>query len=201
MVLMALAFFIKADTKPVDPGPGKYGRTTSVVLYEAPSKGVAETWAKDFAQRRLLEDHPDQRLTSLKVIPIHDRLFTLNGDELIDWSAFVEQVRTMEWDDHRSNEFGIGMVFTTKMKPSPSSEPVRFDATAIKKQIPDANRYNWDEKKQSYYVLYCDNEAFVVRAMNMFVCSQPYALATKGTIDGGESVTVTTWPGSEKYQQ
>ena len=201
MTLLALAFFITVNTSPIIPGPDQYGQSASVILYDAPSKEDAEHWANDFAQRRLLENHPDQKLTSLKVIPIRDRLLTSNGDELIDWDAFAEHVRATESYDDHPNEFGIGMLLKPQVKSSPTSEPVAFDVDAIKKQIPNAELYNWDEKKQFHYILYQNSEAFIVRAMNMLLSCQPYSLATKENTDVTQPVEISPWTGAEKYHK
>ena len=44
--------------------------------------------------------------------------------------------------------------------------------TAIKESMgSNADNFNWDEKKQFYFIVYSDSNAFVVKSLNIITCS------------------------------
>ena len=203
MSLLALAFFITANTSPIEPGPHRYGSTTSVVLYEAPSQEAAEEWGKSYVERMLLDGHPDQKLTELKVIPLHDSLLTSTGETPIEWPSLVERAKATERYNDRSNEVGSSMVLMLNPKPSPpaSTKPEAYDVEAVKKHVPDAAKWNWDETKPCYYLLYRDNDAFVVQSMNMLLAGSVFVKSKGGEMEEKQRVLISAWPGAEKYQK
>jgi hypothetical protein len=199
---MTLVFFITVRTEPSNPGQGWFGHCTSIILYDAPSQDAADQWAKAFVEDRLLKRHPEQELSELKVLPIHDRLFTSAGDEKIDWPSFAEHANaTDNYSDH-SIEFHSSMMFieSNARKPTASTETDFTDLESLKKSVRDADRWNWNEKKHFYYVLYHGKRAFIVRAMNMLLAVRPYDKAVMGPPAGDHNVYISTWPGAEQYK-
>jgi hypothetical protein len=194
----SFVFFIKAGTQPVDPESGISGSGTSTILYNAPSQEAAEQWAKEFVGELLLKGHPEQKLTNLQLLPVHERLITPVGDEPIPWHALIEYARLIQ-RIKPSVELGSSTRFSAPNL-AKTTAPDRYDLKTLKKSIPNSDRYNWDEKKQSYYVLYHENRAFIVRAMNKFLTLPPFIRAVQGSPDGDHSISIRTFPGATGYQ-
>lgn len=203
MTLLALAFFITANTAPVEPGPHRYGSTTSVVLYDAPSQETAQEWGKGYVERMLLNGHPDQKLTELRVILLHDRLLTSTGEKPIEWPSLVEYAKAAERYGDRSSEVGSSMVLMVNPKQMTAApiKPEAYDVESIKKHVPDADIWNWDETKQCYYVLHRDNDAFVVRSMNMLLAGSVFVKSMGEKVEEKQRVLISSWPGADKYQK
>ena len=189
---MSHAFFIKARTEPVDPGADRFGSGTRLVLYDAPSRAAAETWSKGYVQELLLDGHPEQKLSQFNVVSVYERLLTTADDEQIVWPSLVEQASASP------AELGSSMMFesasASRLDDSEDDEIER-----LKKRVPDTKKnYNWNPKKQFYYVLYHAERAFIVRAMNMFLAPRPYIRAFAATPDATHRVRIATWPGARQ---
>jgi hypothetical protein len=202
-MLVGLAFFITARTEPVVPAPDKFGTGTSVILYDAPTKIAADEWAKAFVHRVLLERHPEQKLTELKVIPVYERLQTSTGSQHIDWSTLVRDAAVTNEGRDDFIESHWSMIFYPADQ-SQTATPAGFDPNdpeLVKRRVPEPDEWNWNPKKQFYYVFYHDARAFIVRSMNVLLASQPYVAAVKGTSEGDHNAAVTVWPGAEQFQK
>jgi hypothetical protein len=203
---MALVFFVTARTEPVNPGPDKFGSCTRIILYDAPSQKAADRWAKGYVEHLLLDDHPEQKLAKLQVLPVYDRVLTSAGDEKIDWPSFVEHANATNRRDDHSAELGSSLRFSPAKAHEPAApanadNDLEYLKKYLKKHIPDAKRFNWNPKKQYYYVLYHDKRAFIVQAINMFLASRPYVRTFTGTPDGEHNVSIITFPGAKSYHE
>lgn len=194
--LLTLAFFITARTAPVPSSLAKSGTGTRLVLHGAPTREAAQTWAIDYVQDLLLHGHPEQKLAELVVIPIHHRLLTPDGDENIDWPSFSKCA--ISSDLERGASMRYQPMDAAKQAASGVAEAAEIER--LKRQVPDAKRFNWNSKKQFYYVARHDECAFLVRAMNMLLVSRPYARTFAGTPHGDRAISVVTWPGARRYE-
>lgn len=193
------AFFIAAQTDPVTPAPDQYGSLANLVLLGAPSLEKAEIWARKYVQKTLLDDHPEQKLTELVVIPIHDTIFTHEGTQPIDWSTFPMQAMS-KYDDHPHDFHSSGCIINENKSGSNSLLKDWDNLAALKKQVPDGANLNWDETKQFYYLVYSDSCAFVTKSVNFATAPIPFIKNQMHALQSASNITVTVWPGVETYK-
>ncbi len=199
-----LVFFISAHTEPILPAPDqKHGSATQIVLTEAPSRENAETWARQYVQKMLLDLFPEQKLSELKIIPVHDAIFTHEGSEKIDWTTFP--AKAMSARERHSSGFHYSAETYLKLdsnKPRKTPLPADWDDLDACKErmIGHAEKFNWDKNKQFYYLAYSDTDAFVIKSVNIFTSAIPFIKNTIDTPYSESNITTTTWPGVREYE-
>jgi len=121
----ALAFFITASTKPIEGCADKFGTCARVVLWNTPSPAAANEWARDYVNATLL-CRSSQKLTELKVLPIHDRLLAAAETIEIQWPLLGLLVFVFG-----ASVFGALCRMTSRRRADCSSSSLRFDSSFI----------------------------------------------------------------------
>lgn len=196
---MAAAFFIQGNTKPIDGAGNKFGSAIHIVLYDALSKNAADRWSADFVTERLLRRHPEQRLTRILVTPVHSHLLTSGGETGIDWPSFTIEAQ----GKYNKSEIGSTMSFIVRGGENPG--PLALDSLSkwkesIKNRISDPDRFNWDERKKFFYIVYHSHQAYIVEAVNAMLASRIYSCCVRPASAEETRLQVKSWPGSVCWQ-
>jgi hypothetical protein len=191
-------FFIKGRTEPIEGAGNKFGSVTFTILYDAPSKDAADQWAADFVAERLLRRHPEQRLTETLVAPVYSHLLTSDGEAEIDWPSFAIDAK----DKYDKKERGCSMRFIAGRREnadSPALESPLKWIESVKARISDPDRFNWDERKRFFYVVYHSHQAHIVQAINMCQVSQIYSFCVQPASAEKIRLLVRSWPGATRW--
>lgn len=160
----ALAFFIIAHTKPIEGCADKFGTCARVVLWNTPSTAAANEWARDYVNATLL-CRSSQKLTDLKVLPIHDRLLAAAETIEIQWPLLVEEAAR----NFRRKERGSTMALTPPKARRIAQPPDRFRDRMRRLLKRTTVRFS----RPSYYIAFHAKRAFILRATDLVSSAAP----------------------------